>query len=122
MKIINSIFNETNGVAGTVHIPLHIANVKNLAIQYKLIADTSCTVELQFWGTVYDDADPDTNDDWVNITEFLTEQEQVIADNSTIHEISLIDSECTFAEIRITRIVVGANPVNTIRVGWNTDN
>ncbi len=115
------LINEINKDAGIYYEIVQIADLKNLIFQYKLIAGVDNTVEIQFWGTVYTNADGNTDDDWVNITEFLTELNKISVENETLHDMTLLDTNCTFAKIRIKYIIVTSSPNNTIKIGWNSD-
>ena len=107
----------TNQAQGTTQSIMEVANKKNLAIQYKIIAAASDTVELQLWGTVYSEDDNNTDDDWIEVTEFLTEHKNHAfkVTNDTVHDISFLDSELTFAKIKLKYIVTSATPNNFIK-------
>ncbi len=114
------LFDETNQVAGTYYEVLKGINVKNLSVQYELIAGAANTVELQFWATVFEDASGATDDDWVNITEFLTSETTLSVTNSSVSNITLIDTDCMFVKVRVTYIVTASAPSNTIKIGYNS--
>ena len=115
------IINQTNMSAGTSQEVLSVANLKNIIFQYKLVAGASNTIEVQFWGTVYTDAVDGTDADWLNVTTFLTGLGTLSVTSGTLHDMSLIDSNCTFAKIKVKYIVTASAPDNTLKVGWNTD-
>lgn len=119
--ILQLLIDETNKIAGSYYAVVDVPSVINSIFQYKLIAAVSDSIELQFWGTVYYNADNDTDDDWVNITEFFTEVVSLVVTNASVQDLSIIDSNCAFAKIRVTYIVTSASPANTIKVGWNTN-
>lgn len=115
------LISEINKAAGTYSKVVEVPNLRNFIFQYKLIAGADNTVELQFWGTVYSDANNGTDDDWANITEFLTGLNQVSVTDDAIHDMSLMDTNCTFAKIKVKYIVTAVTPNNTIKVGWSTE-
>lgn len=115
------IINETDLSTGTYYEVMEVSNVANIAFQYKLIAGTDNILELQFWSTVYIDADDSTDGDWVNVTEFLTEEEELIVEDETINDMAITDSNVPFAKVKIKYIVTADNPDNTIKIGWNCD-
>ena len=115
------IVNEINVLDGEYYKVIKTANLQNLAIQYKLTAGGPDTVEIQFWGTVYTDAVENTDDDWVDLTEFLTEYEIRFAQLNTVNDIAFIDSSCTIAKLKIKYIIATAAPNNSIKIGWNTN-
>lgn len=115
------LFEETNKAAGSYYAIMEVANLRNIAIQYKIIAAASDDIELQLWGTVHTDAVDATEDDWVEITDFLTERKIFNITDETVHEIAFLDSELTLAKIKIKYIVTTSAPNNYIKIGWNTD-
>ena len=120
---MSKLIEATNLAQGTTQSIMEVANKRNLAIQYRIRAGASDTVELQLWGTVYHDADNNTDVDWVEVTEFLTEHknQDFKITNDTVHDISFLDSELTFAKIKLKYIVTTSAPNNFIKTGWNSD-
>ena len=117
-----NLINETNLSAGTYYEVIQVANLANVAFQYKIIVVDDNEIELQFFGTTETDADETTDDDWVNITEFLTEEvELIIEKDATLNDISITDSQCPFAKIKVKYIVTTDTPNNSIKVGWNSN-
>ena len=114
------LFDKTNINSGTYQEILTGSYVKHLSIQYKIIAGADNTVELQIWGTVFNDCDNNTDDDWLNITEFLTGMTEIIITNDNIHDISLIDTHCNFSKIKIKYIVTNSSPDNKVKIGWGS--
>ena len=100
---------------------MEVTNLRNFVFQYKLLAGVNNTLEIQFWGTVYTDADNETDDDWVNVTEFLTGLSQVTVTDDIIHDMSLLDTNCTFSKIKVKYIVTAVTPDNAIKIGWSTE-
>lgn len=117
------LIDETNKAEGTYYKVMKVANLKNLAIQYHIIAAASDTIELQLWGTVYTDTVDSDDDEWNELTEFLTEHknQNFIITNDEIHDIVFLDSSVTLAKIKIKYIVTTNTPNNSIKVGWNTN-
>ncbi len=114
--------NEINVSAGTYYKVMEIANLVNIVFQYKVIAGSDNTVELQFWTSVYTDAEDSIDDDWVNCTEFLTEEEELIVkQNNTINDVAITDSQCPFAKMKVKYIIKADTPDNSIKVGWNSN-
>jgi len=111
---------EINLAAGTYLKVMQLENLRNFIFQYRLLAGVNNSVEIQFWGTVYADADNETDNDWVNITEFLTGSRQVIVNDDNIHDMSLLDTNCTFAKIKVKYIVTAVTPNNIVKIGWST--
>ena len=115
------LIDETNVSAGTYYKVIQVANLSNIVFQYKMVAGTSNTVEIQFWTSVYTDAEDSTDDDWVNCTEFLTEEEECSITKGTINDIAVTDSNVPFAKVKIKYIVTADTPDNSIKVGWNSN-
>ena len=115
------LIDETNQVAGTYRSVIEIANLRNIAIQYNITAAASDHIEIQLWGTVYSNAVDGIEDEWVEVTEFLTEKKIFEVEDESIHDISFIDSACTLAKLKVLYIVTTSAPNNTIKIGWNTD-
>ena len=115
------LINETNLSTGTYQKVISVDNLCNILFQYKLIAGEDNTIEIQFWGTSYTDATSSTDDDWVNITEFLTEEEILSVTNDTVHDFAITDSQCPFAEIKVKYIITTSSPDNTVKIGWHSD-
>lgn len=111
---------KTNLANGSYQEILTGSYVKHLSIQYKLIAGMSNTIEFQIWGTLFNDCDDNTDDDWINITEFLTGMSEIIITNDNKHDIALIDTHCNFAKIKIKYIITTNSPDNDIKIGWSS--
>ena len=116
------LIDETDVAAGTYYEVIQVANIANIAFQYKIVTGEDNEIELQIWGTVYIDANNSTDDDWSNITEFLTEEEElIIKQNSILNDVSITDSQCPFAKVKVKYIVTTDTPDNSIKAGWNSD-
>lgn len=109
----------TNQDAGTYYEVVKVRNLSNIVFQYNLIAGADNTIELQLWGTVYASAEDSTEDDWANITEFLTEEETLSVTNESLQDMAITDSNCPFAKVKIKYIVTATTPDNAIKVGCN---
>ena len=98
------------------------AHIKNLVFQYKLTTGSGNVISLQFFGTVYADADDDTEDDWVNITGLLAGHLELLAvENSTMHDMAILDTDCRFAKIKIKYTITAPVPDNAVKIGWSTN-
>jgi hypothetical protein len=116
-----TLIDETDVTTGTYYEVLKTRNLCNIVFQYKLIAGVDNIIELQFWGTVYIEAEESTDDDWTNITEFLTEEETLSITNDSLQDLAITDSNVALAKVKIKYIVTASSPDNTIKVGWNSD-
>lgn len=111
----------TDIATGTYYKSVSVDNLKNFIFQYKLTAGKDNTVEIQFWATVYSDANESTDDDWLNITTLFTGLEKIMATDETIHDMSINDSNLTFAKIKIKYIVTESGPSNSLKIGLHSD-
>lgn len=113
-----ALVNSVDDTAGTYTEIIDMSLVRNGIFQYKLIAGTGVTLELQFWGTVYPNSVNTIDTDWVNITEFMSGSTSIIATNETIHALSIVDTNSIFNKIKLKWIVTVGDD-NTVKIGWN---
>lgn len=108
---------ETNLTAGTHSYCLNSHGSWNSTIQYRLVSgDATNTVEIKFYGTLSLNCDMDDLTEWVDITDLLTGDDVTIAENSTVHDLAITDTQMKLVGIRIDIIVTGETPNNSVRI------
>lgn len=121
-SMAGSLIDLSDQVAGEDKEVIQTANLRNITFQFKLIAGTGNTLGIQFLATVYSDANNDTNDDWEDITELLSDSpDPVTVTEGVLRGMYVMDTNCAFAKVKVVYVVTAATPDNTIKVGWHSD-
>jgi hypothetical protein len=103
---------------GTYQAVISLSNKQSSVIQYSITAGTSNSIELQFWGSIYDDADAETEDDWINVTSsFINSDDLIITEDST-KGLIFLDTDIPFSQLKFIYVVTATTADNSIKVGW----
>jgi hypothetical protein len=117
-----NLIDETDVPDGTYYKVIEVANLRNIAIQYKITTGPMNVIELHFYATTDSDADDDTLDDWVDVTRLGTGMPRIFVQaNQEEHDIAYNDREMTIAKLKVLYTVSTTMPDNSIKVGWSSD-
>jgi hypothetical protein len=114
----NSIINETNITTETRGI-IYIKEHKNIVIQNEITVGVNDSLEIRYYGTIFDTATVGTSAYWVDITDFLFKEEYITVNNETHRSMGIIDTNCPFVQIKVIVTVVSADPDNKVEIYYD---
>ncbi|GAF71702.1 unnamed protein product [marine sediment metagenome] len=117
----NPIVEVTNLTTGTYNYELFLAKYSNVLIQYDITSgDKDNELIFKIYGTVYTDANINSDTDWTDVTEDLTDATEVEIKDKTVNDFAAVDSQIPFNKIKLQIQVVEADPANnSVKIGFS---
>lgn len=113
-QIINST-NITSETKAMVYVKEH----KNLIIQNEITCGASDSLSIKYYGTIFKDAEIDSDNYWVDITDMLFTRDSVDCENETVRTMGVIDTQISLVKIKVVVTVNTAEPSNRVEVYYD---
>jgi hypothetical protein len=109
-----SIVNETN-LASSSSNEVCIMERKNIVIQNEIISNSGDDLSIKYYGTVHIDADKDSEELWVDITNWLFGVATITCKDSVVRSFAVINGNA-FCKIKAVTSITTVTPNNIVKI------
>lgn len=113
MKIIN-----TTNITSEIKQSIYVKEHKNVIIQNEITCGVNDSISVKYYGTIFEDADIDSDNYWCDITSLLFNADAVVCANETVRKLGSFDTNVSLVKIKIVVSVISADPNNKVEIEY----